>query len=495
MSKNVVLFTNITLSMKPCLDAQLEILFKHFFLGDQVTVVVWNSEQLKELLSNRRFSDRFIQERVYNEFVQYIIGKFEGVFTFITYGVSMLKEYDVPSFANIDDLKEYEVNGIQLGLASASSLISEIRDHRFDTVDYQTDINKSICFASKSLNTIETYHKKGHIDLVYVFNGRGFSTGPIVMYCQKKGINFKTFEILDIKDKYDLIDNETPHDINFRNNQIEELWNDSVIGREEKQQMAKSFFEANKKGAPITGVNFTSMQEEQQDLGFNRDKEIITFFNSSIDEFAAISSWKDFLFLFEDEVDAIALICEYFKNDDTKQFLLRIHPNLKYLNNTQIKNLKKLEGLPNLFIIKPDDSISSYQLLEYSSKVITFGSTIGIEATYFGIPSISLGLSFYMYQNVVYIPKNKQELYDLIGDRELLAKPRKSTYPYGYWIQSFGVPFKYRGINYPKNLFELKGLNKFVHVFFIVFSRNFLFSFKKSQYRRYLFDKHVLRKK
>ena len=131
----------------------------------------------------------------------------------------------------------------------------------------------------------------------------------------------------------------------------------------------------------------------------------------------------------------------HYINDTQKIFVLRIHPNLKFIDNTQNKDLLRLKTLKNLIIIEAHSPIRSYSLLDKSDKIITFGSTIGVEACYYGKLVICLGLSFYEHLDVAYIPKNKEELYSYIDNKELLPKPKENALPYGYWFNSFGEPY------------------------------------------------------
>lgn len=238
---------------------------------------------------------------------------------------------------------------------------------------------------------------------------------------------------------------------------MNELW-DLETDLEKKEKIAKSFFDNQRKGISLMEGSFLAYQKENEIPKLDFEKEIITFFNSSIDEFASVAGWEDYIKLYEDEVDAIYDICNHFAGDLKKQFVLRVHPNLKFLKNTQNKNIEKLRELNNLLIIEPQDSVSSYSLLEVSSKVITFGSTVGVEACYFGKPVIVLGLSLYKYLDVAYEPSSKSELYQLIDSSSLLEKPKENTYKYGYWRLLFGNDFIHRdkGVYFEKDFIPSK---------------------------------------
>jgi len=99
----------------------------------------------------------------------------------------------------------------------------------------------------------------------------------------------------------------------------------------------------------------------------------------------------------------------------------------------------------------PESPINSYDLMHASNKILTFGSTVGIEATYWGKPSILLGPSFYKAFEATHNPESYEELMAMLLDKDLKALAQENTLPYGFHINSFGIPFK---IYKPKNLFE-----------------------------------------
>ena len=140
---------------------------------------------------------------------------------------------------------------------------------------------------------------------------------------------------------------------------------------------------------------------------------------------------------------------EHYKNDKTKHFTLRIHPNLKGLPFHYHMGLYEL-NYPNLTVIPADSDISSYALIDAADKVITFGSTMGIESTYWNKPSISIGFAFYRSLNVVYTPKNEDELWKLIDNKELPPIDSERCLPYGFFYMS-NKHEKFKHINVGKS--------------------------------------------
>jgi hypothetical protein len=96
----------------------------------------------------------------------------------------------------------------------------------------------------------------------------------------------------------------------------------------------------------------------------------------------------------------------------------------------------------NLTIIPPDSQISSYSLLQNCEKVLSFGSTVGIEAVFWGKPSILVGTMYYKDLGGTYNTNNHKEVIDLILAR-LEPKDKEPALMYGYFMKTFGIPYKY----------------------------------------------------
>jgi hypothetical protein len=147
---------------------------------------------------------------------------------------------------------------------------------------------------------------------------------------------------------------------------------------------------------------------------------------------------------------------------------LRIHPNLGKKENLQVNwiyvNLLKFS---NLTIIAADSEISTYKLMFNCDKVLTFGSSTGIEATYWGKPAIQSGMSLWYYLDAVYTPSNHQELINQLLQKDLIPKPKINALKFGYYVGNRGISFekyeatgiqdgKYRGVDIKKASSSLK---------------------------------------
>jgi hypothetical protein len=418
---------------------QADLLTSHVLEGDNIYIVKdFNKDIAKTHISYDNNYYLYRNKKVFNNLINHL-KKLGGKINLLDYKKS--KNFNPQIFSNVEDLKNYTIDGYCIGMGVASTLISLFRDHKLDTIKNKKNIERELKISLNVLTTIEAYAKEISPDIVYVLNGRNSFSAPVVLYCKKNNITFRVFDITYLHSTYHLIENNTPHHLENRRKEINDTWEKSSISHDKKIKIGYSFFENQRKGINETDPSYIGLQNKEIDHELIKEKEVISFFNSSIDEFAAVPGWEDYLHIFNDEVEAIETICNHYKNDQSKIFILRIHPNLKYLNNTQNRELEKLKQLKNLIIIAPESPIRSYSLLDKSDKIITFGSTIGIEACYYGKPVISLGLSFYEHLDVAYVPKNKEELFSYIECKNLIPKPKENTIIYGYYAKTFGKPF------------------------------------------------------
>lgn len=394
---------------------------------------------------------------------------------------------NVPDFNSVEELKSFNYKQINIGLGVASVVISLVRDHQFDTHKYAKKVKQQMLLSMQFVNTVEDMIDELKPDIVYTFNGRMSQYAAVVEYCRHYDQAFRVYEFTSRKDAYRIIDNSIPHDTQIAISDIKNKW-ESEPDNLRKEQIGKSFFENARRGITLLEKSFILSQQEGVLPKINPDKEVITFFNSSIDEFAAVTCWKKYVYLFEDEIDAIQQICVHFKGDQKKQFVLRIHPNLKYLHNTQIRRLDSLRNLDNLIIVEPTSNVSTYTLIDISSKIITFGSTVGVEATYFGKPSICLGLAFYNGLDVTYIPCDEKELYGWINTDNLLPKSQSDTLKYGYWVLNMGERIVHKDKTYLSSELEFGAWEKLSILLLKIFSTEILVRFYKlfslTTYRR-----------
>ena len=348
-----------------------------------------------------------------------------------------------PVFKSIDELKEFKIGNVQVGMGAASSLITSFdREHRLNTVKYRKLVFKEVnnawfvySFFKKNLVDIQP-------DLVYLFNGRFSSILPAINACEEMGIRYATHERGGVNNKYYLAFNTTPHDLENAYNEIEQLWENT--DENVRLEIGRKFFVDRRSRVEHSWFSFTKAQE----LGllpknFDAQKKNIGLFNSTIEEYAAIRNWKNPIPIYREEIIAFNKIFESLNDDSNIQIYLRVHPNLKGADNSQIRDINSLEHkFKNVTILFPDSNVDSYTLMENCDTIITFGSTMGVEACYWNKPSILLGMSYYDKLDCCYIPQSHEETIELIRS-DLIPKSKTGALKYGFWELSKGIDFKF----------------------------------------------------
>ena len=345
-------------------------------------------------------------------------------------------------FLSLDDLRSYSFENLDIGWAVISSLVHFSREPNPDLQcePYKNLIESMVsCSAQVYLSVINQLRQRS-FNQVYVFNGRFFSLRPAIRACEAIGVKFFAHDRGANKNRYQLYENVLPQNMNYVASLIKTTW-DNAQSFQDRETIASQFFTDSSRGVSLYCNSFTDHQKENLvPDNWDESKTNLVIFVSSDDEFVSIdNSYLSTIYI--DQTDGIKRIIQSLSNYPDVHIYLRIHPNLRSIDNSQVKFLSALES-NNLTVIAADSLISSYALMQKASKVLTFGSTIGIEATFWGKPSILAGNCFYQDLEATYNPSSHEELLDLILS-DLPAKPREGSLMYGYYSFTFGTPFKY----------------------------------------------------
>ena len=410
---NILVFAPYTINT-PHFETELEIIQKHLDSGDLVTLIGCNAN-LKACDAN--FSHNFLQ------CLNCISRRTEGL-KFLSktipvkplYCLTEQNEQEIESlktrFSSLEELKRFTIDNFDLGFAVLSSLISAVRDPEPEMAKDRVVLEKLMKPALAIYRSIQNYLSETKFDRVYVYNGRYVPMRAAFRACQSQGVDCFLHEKGRTLNHYNLWKNSLPHDITYTEALIRNSWSSSK-NISNRETIASEFFLDRIQGISRTWYSYTTEQEQGLlPKNWNPNKLKIVIFNSSEDEFSSIGDqWKNPLYKSQDE--GLSRIIESVKDDDRIHLYLRVHPNLKNVKNKQIEQIKALNA-PNLTVIPPDSLVSSYTLLKNASKVVTFGSTMGIEAVYWGIPSILAGQSFYRNLGGTYNPKTHEELVELL---------------------------------------------------------------------------------
>jgi hypothetical protein len=343
-------------------------------------------------------------------------------------------------FESIDQLREYRIENFDIGYAVLSSLVSLCRDPEPDLIRYQVEIERFLIAALQTYRHTQSFIDEYRPDRVYVFNGRFAAMRAVLRAAQSRGVECCLHERGCDNQHYDVLTNHMSHDLPAMQEVIRRHW-EAADGNAQRLALAETWYQERVQRVERNWHSFVKHQQVGElPTGWNPKKKNITVFCSSDDEFAAIGDfWNNKLY--PDQGEAIRRIVTDLLPHPDINLTLRMHPNLKGLTHQGIKAMLNLKSA-NLNVLPPESTVDSYTLLKASDCVVTFGSTVGIEAVYWQRPSVLLGPAFYQDLGGTYQPTTHIETLQLLK-QNLAVQSRQGALMYGFWLQTFGIPFEY----------------------------------------------------
>ena len=344
-------------------------------------------------------------------------------------------------FDSLSELKAFKIENFDIGCAVLSSLISWIRDPYPSPASLGPFLPRSIVAAFSVYRSIQNHLDQYPADRVYVFNGRFAPCRATLRACQNRNTICYVYEIGNSHQHYALWENTMPHDLTCLEKEIRQHWC-HADGDPQREKLAARFYIDRAKNIVQLGPSFTKDQQEGLlPRDWNSAKKNLVIFNSSEDEFAAVGDEYQNP-LYTDQLEGLKKIIHSLRDhQDTIHIYLRTHPNLQTVDNADIRALLKLHA-KHFTLITPDAPINTYALVRHADIVITFGSTVGIEAVYWGKPSILAGKSAYRNLGATYNPHTHEELINM-AVANLEPKDKIGALMYSYFLSTYGIPYKY----------------------------------------------------
>lgn len=354
--------------------------------------------------------------------------------------ISPLVNTDIPfktsKIESAQDLFDIEYKGYDIGRGIAASYISVRRNYAFDSED-QEFIAEMANMCVDVIENFESQIEAYQPDKVILFNGRFAEVNAVIEVCTKLGVDYFTFERSSAQGKYKYFKNMLPHSLTHRAVEMKRQW---AEGKEPERSEIGEFWFENRITKKAPGMEKFLAKQTSGNLpkNFDESRENVSFFITSEDEHKAIKE-HDFPH-YKSQNEALTKIFEHFKSNPDIHFYLRVHPHLRNIKSLQTDEIAQMV-YPNLTVLNAEDPVDTYELIRKSKRVVSFGSTTGLESTYLGIPSISFGSSYYRSIDCCYYPDSYDELFQLIADTNLVPKKKEETYKFSYYQSTIGIPY------------------------------------------------------
>lgn len=362
---------------------------------------------------------------------------------------SIVKKLAAIEITSLKDLAAIELEGSDIGIAAWSSLSHVLRDAEPNVYQHAQLIKKFLQSAAIVHFSISNQINNEKPDEIVAFNGRFAEIRPVVRAAWKAGIKTYLHEVAGVAGRYLLAENGFLHNLKVWEQQIESAFESSALSIAEKRAIAFDWFNERRNKSSTKQFLFTDKQQTGLlPKSFSSDLVKVTIFNSSEDEFVGFENFQNPFY--KDQNDGIKRLVDSFKGNQKIKFYLRVHPYLANRNTNQTRELKLLEqDYHNIEVILPESPFSTYSLIDNSDLVLTFGSTVGIEAVFAGKPSVLMGRSVYENLGGVIKPRNHDELIsiieDYLRDKTLpnVSHAEEAVIKYGFFMQKGGFEYEY----------------------------------------------------
>lgn len=424
-------------------ETDLELIQRHVDAGDSVTVLGCHGEMRGCDHNPRAMPHRCVSCQGRGEFgLKVVRGEF-NVRSFACLTDRQQRELDELQlrFSSTSELVDCYVENFDIGWAVLSSLISRHRDAELDLTAVASELDLQFRGAWMVYYSLRNLLQREAVDRVYVFNGRYAPLRAAFRACQAENVDCYLHDVGKDFRHFALYRNALPHDHRQIAECIEQTWEDAATNPH-REQIASQWFNDRAHGIVRSGKNF--VRRQRPDLlpaSWREDARSVVIFTSSEDEFAAIGdTWRNPLY--ESQTQGLVRIVESLQSmRHDLQLYIRVHPNLAGLDNQQTRTFQQLAS-PGVSVLPAEDPVSTYALMRHCEKVLTFGSTAGVEAVFWGKPSVLAGMSFYRELGVACCPTTHNELIDLLLAK-LPTPHREPALKYGFYQATIGEPYQH----------------------------------------------------
>lgn len=351
-------------------------------------------------------------------------------------------------FPDLAALEGFTFGELDAGLAALSSVVSTLRDPA-PSVELHADlIEHYLLGACSTYLSALRWVAALRPTRAYVYNGRFAMQRAFLRACVASRVPCFVHERGSTLAKYDLCQDVMPLDIRHIERQIRAAW--AAAGPAEAGAIGRRFYEDLARGRSYNWIPYVEAQDPRLlPHHWPEGRRKVAIFLSSEDEFVAIGrDWRNPVY--RGQAEGLAALLEDLRRDDVHVYV-RCHPNSAKSRDRALLRLLERGDHGNATIIRPESPVSTYALLRAADVVVTFGSTVGIEATFWRRPSVLLGMSLYRCLDGTYNPATHDDALRLLRDPALAPRPLEAALMYGHYIATFGNDFKH---------FEPTGISK-----------------------------------
>ena len=270
-------------------------------------------------------------------------------------------------------------------------------------------------------------------EAVVLFNGRYASTRAVLAAAGVEGVRALIHDRGCDRNHYWLA-TEPIHDPDYVQRCIREYW------RPELSATGSEWFQERRARVEKGWISYTKRQVEAKiPPQMHESARWIVFFSSSEDELIAVGD-KYVNAAFPLQVDAVRAVAAAVERLPGYRLCLRMHPNIASKSPEQIAFWRNLR-IPGAVIVGPEEDYDSYAMLDRAHVACSYGSTMGIEATYWARPSLLLNRSLYDRLDATLNARTTAEIEQFLANPSVF--PQLGALMFGAFYAGYGIRHRY----------------------------------------------------
>jgi len=343
----------------------------------------------------------------------------------------------IPEPANRSAIRALRYHGSQMGrsiLQVHPDTNTPIRDEYVWPRAYTERAVESYAWVYDQVSAL--IRQRGITTLV-VFNGRFTHDQAAAAAAQAQGARVLYYDAGGLETGFDLTF-ATTHDWADLQHRMLRMWEAWPPG--ERGDIGAAWFvnrqEHNEPGLRV----FVDMQERGRLEGLPKCERLVAFFSSSPDEIAELDlNWDEF---HGSQPAALAVLAKAIRAHPGTELVVRTHPHMRLKPSTDLEDWRTAvaSAQPSAHF-DAADPLDSYALMRAADVVVTYGSTVGVEAAYLGKPVIILGPSAYDRIGCATRASNPEQV--TLALKSPVGHSPDNALPYGLMMQRRGFNFEH----------------------------------------------------
>lgn len=388
-----------------------------------------------------------------NQDVKKLLRPLQTKFTIVSSSTSTVQDFET-----FEAFTEFSYKGFPFGRLALSQLVDDYKSYRLP-MDIVNDRGKILIDGAISLfeQSLMLLRQNG-IQCVFFWNGRRPSDGPVHFAAQVLGIPSFAYISGANTDSF-LVVHGLLHDPKLVEVRLKDFYSNIGENYDEFLNKGHDLARLTQKGTN-TAFGYPAFSKDFKNENISllpKEKPIVLVCTSTM--------WEIIGFTQSNHIKNQEEIFKFLRNFlhdphilSKYHVIVRWHPNQSNAQYSEARDIQDLIHSTNKSVIhfKPESGVNTYDLIRASDFVITYGSTVGVEATIMGKPSISITEEFLASLGILYYARDLLHLTQLLDSKASALPPEPAILYFGF-ENTLGEPYRKFRYNADSGFYSYEG--------------------------------------